>query len=232
VRPPRRGFLGRKGWVWTLIASWFVPVVMAIVYMVFAILSDSNRFDWAWLSVGLAIVLVLWWMFRELTQTAAIARAIAVGDADAIDEITTHALSSPLVVGRAKLVLFQAVAFELRGDWPHALDAVAKANIGPTADRRTRVLAASVKVASLVETGEVARARTVLDAELAPLAKTLSPRMDAQLWLNANLARGRVLTAERDAEARTVLQQVIDDVRAGASTRAAAQSLVRSLDQK
>jgi hypothetical protein len=204
---------------------------MVLVYMVFAILSDSNRFDWAWLSIGLAFVLLLWWMFRELTQTAAIARAIAVGDPDAIDEITTHALSSPIVVGRGKLVLYQAVAFELRGDWPHALDAVARANIGPTADRRTRVLAATVKVASLVETGEVAKARTVLDTELAPIAKTLSPRMDAQLYLNANLARGRVLVAERDPEARTVLQQVIDDVRAGASTREVARGLVTSLDR-
>ena len=51
----------------------------------------------------------------------------------------------------------------------------------------------------------------------------LDPRMDAQAYLLSVLARGRVLAAERaNAEARSVLQKVIDDVRTGASARAVA----------
>jgi hypothetical protein len=226
--PARRGFLGRRGWVWTFIASWFVPMIMTGAYIVLALLADTDAIDSGWLGIGLLFVLCLWWMFRALTRTAALSRALAVGDSDALLEISTHALRGRFVVGRTELLLYQAAAYELRDDWPRALAKVAEVDLGPTGKKRPRVLAASVKIAGLVETGEVAEARAVLDGELAPLAATLNPRIDAQLAIAAKLARGRVLAAEGDAEARTVLQQVIDDVRAGAATRERAQALVRS----
>jgi len=226
VRPAaRRGFLGRRGWIWTLIAGWFVPAIMTIAYFVFALLSDLDAEGFGWMSVGLLFVYVLWWMMRLLSQTAALARAVAVGDADGILEIANHALAGKLVVGRAQLVLHQAIAYELRGDWARALDAVARADVRPTAKPKVRVLAATLTIASLVETGEIAQARGVLDAELAPLAGALNPRIDAQLVIATKLARGRVLVAEHaNAEALAILQQVIDDVRAGAATRAVAKT--------
>src|SRR5205814_101972 len=31
---PRVGFVGRRGWIWTFIASWFAPAAMTIAYIV------------------------------------------------------------------------------------------------------------------------------------------------------------------------------------------------------
>jgi hypothetical protein len=129
------------------------------------------------------------------------------------------------VIGRTDLIIYMAIAFELRGDWARALAAVDKAGVEPTSSRKRRVLAASVKITALVETGELAKARAVLDGELAPVAAILNARLDAQLVILARLARGRVLVAERDPEAIAVLDQVIDDVRTGDATRALARGL-------
>ncbi len=62
--------------------------------------------------------------------------------------------------------------------------------------------------------------------QLAPIAATLNDRIDAQLVVAARLARGRVLVAEHDPEARVLLQRVIDDVRTGEATRARAKELI------
>jgi hypothetical protein len=222
----RRGFLGRRGWVWTLIASWFVPLIMTGAYVALALLADTDAIGLGWFGIGLLFVLCVWYMFRMLTQTAALSRALAVGESDAILEITTHALAQKLAVGRAQLVLYQAAAYELRGQWPDVLAKVDEAKLGPSSKKRLRVLAASLKITALVESGDPARARSVLDAELAPIASTLNPRLDAQLVISSKLARGRVLVAEgkRD-DGRAVLQQVIDDVRTGASMRERAKQL-------
>jgi hypothetical protein len=224
--PARRGFLGRRGWVWTLIASWFVPAIMTGAYIVLALLADTDAIGMGWFGVGLLFVLCIWWIFRELTQTAALSRAMAIGDAEALLEISTHALAGKLVMGRTELVLYQAVAHELRGEWSDALAAVERAHVAPTAKKRLRVLADTVTIAALVETGEVAKARGVLDAELAPLAAALDDRIDAQLVVAARLARGRVLIAEHDPDGPALLQRVIDDIRAGAATRERAKQLL------
>jgi tetratricopeptide (TPR) repeat protein len=200
------GFLGRRGWVWQFIASWFVPVIMAMAYVVLALTSETDATGWAWMSIGLAFVLVLWWMFRILTKSAAMTRAMAVGDADRIAEIDARPLA-------------RAVAHELRGEWAPALTALESAVLKKPRDR---VLAGTLRVAALVETGEVAKAREALEA-LAPDLARLNPRLDAQSHLEANLAKGRVLAAERaNAEALVVLQKVIDDIRTGQRTRAVA----------
>ena len=78
------GFLGRRGPVWTFIAGWFVPVVMTLAYITLALTSETDATGWAWMSIGLAFVLTLWWLFRTLTKSAAMARAMAVGE-DTID---------------------------------------------------------------------------------------------------------------------------------------------------
>lgn len=221
----RRGFLGRRGWVWTLIASWFVPAVMTGAYIALALLADTDAIGLGWFGIGLLFVLCIWYMFRTLTQTAALSRALAVGDSEMILEITTHALSQKLVLGRRQLVLYQAAAYELRRDWAGMLAKIDEAHIGPAASKTLRVQVACLKITALVESGEIARARAALDSELAPLEATLNDRLDAQLVIAAKLARGRVLLAEGNADGRSVLQQVIDDVRTGAATRDQAKQL-------
>jgi hypothetical protein len=224
--PMRRGFLGRRGRLWTLIASWFVPVIMTGAYIALAMLADTDAIGLGWFGIGLLFVLCIWFLFRQLTQTAALSRAMAVGDAESLLEISTHALASKFTLGRSELVLYQAVAHELRGEWADALAAVERARISPTANKRLRVLAQTVTIESLVETGEIAKARGVLETQLAPLANALNDRIDAQLVVAARLARGRVLVAEHDPEGRAVLQRVIEDVRAGEATRARAKQLL------
>jgi hypothetical protein len=215
----RRGFLGRRGWVWTFIASYFVPVIMTGAYVVLAATADTTPENWGWMGIGLLFVMCLWYMFRELTQTAALSRALAVGDSDAILEIATHALAQKLVVGRAQLVLYQAAAYELRGQWADVLAKVDEAKLDDRSKKRLRVLAAGLKITALVESGDRAGARGVLDRELAPIEATLNDRLDAQLVIKSKLARGLVLLAEGNADGHRVLQQVIDDVRTGAATR-------------
>ncbi|HEY1816234.1 MAG TPA: hypothetical protein VGG74_27995 [Kofleriaceae bacterium] len=225
----RRGFLGRRGWVWTVIASWFVPAIMTIAYFVFAITAGTTVLAMSWFGLGYLMVLCVWFIIRTLTQTAALSRAFDVGDGDLMLEISTHALTQRFVTGRMRLRLYQAAAYELRSEWPNVLAKVAEANVGPDANRRLRALAASLSITALVESGEIAKARALVD-ELAPLEQALNQRLDAQLVCSVRLARSRVLVAEGDPHGRVVLQQVIDDIRTGAATRDRARALLA--DQK
>jgi len=199
-------FLGRSGPFWRFIASWFVPVIMTMAYIYLAVTSETDATGWAWMSIGLAFVLVVWWLFRVLTKGAALSRAVAVGDADKVSELDKRPLPA-------------AVAFELRGEWAKALAAVRR--VQPKKPR-DQVLAATTEISALVETGEIAKARTVLETMQPTLAK-LNPRLEGASHIAATLAKGQVLAAERaNTEALAVLQKVIDDIRTGQRTRALA----------
>lgn len=199
-------FLGRTGLFWRFIASWFVPVIMTLAYIYLALTSETDATGWAWMSIGLAFVLVLWWLFRVLTKGAALSRAVAVGDADKVSELDKRPLQA-------------AVAFELRGEWANALEAVRRAQAKKPRDQ---VLAATTEISALVETGEVAKARTVLET-LPPMLAKLNERLEGASHIAATLAKGKVLAAERaNPEALAALQKVIDDIRTGQRTRALA----------
>ncbi|HET9987895.1 MAG TPA: hypothetical protein VFQ65_05230 [Kofleriaceae bacterium] len=199
-------FLGRSGPFWRFIASWFVPVIMTMAYVVLALTSETDATGWAWMSIGLAFVLVLWWMFRMLANSAAMSRAVAVGDAERVIEIDKRPLPA-------------AVAFELQGEWAKTLVAVRRAQ---PKKPRDQVLAATTEISALVETGEIAKARSVLETMQPTLAR-LNERLEGASHLAATLAKGKVLAAERsNTEALAVLQKVIDDVRTGQRTRALA----------
>lgn len=210
AKPAPVGFFGHRGWVWSLLASWFAPSIMAVAYLVLGLTSEADATGWAWMSIGLGFVWCLWWMFRALTQSAAMSRAIAHGDADRVTEL---AGASPL---------YRAVAHVQRAEWLLALTEIAKASPKKPQDQ---VLAATVEIGALVETGEIAQARAIVDRDLSmsgPLGR-LHPRLDAGSHIAARLARGSVLTAERShAEALALLQQVIDDVRTAPVSRALA----------
>ncbi|MFT3697528.1 MAG: hypothetical protein QM831_30575 [Kofleriaceae bacterium] len=199
-----RGFLGRKGFVWEFIGSWFVPVIMSGAYIVLALTSETDATGWAWMSIGLAFVLVLWWLFRMLTRNAAIARALNTGDANALTQID-------------KTPMGFAIAHEMRADWDKALRQLDRVSPEKPKDQ---ILVDTVKISAYVELGDVAKARAVLNSM--PVDK-LNPRLDAQLALQAELARGKVLGAEHDHEqALVVLDKVIADVRTGQWSRAMA----------
>jgi tetratricopeptide (TPR) repeat protein len=203
---PSGGFLGHNGQLWQFIASWFVPVIMTIAYIVLALTSETDATGWAWMSIGLAFVLVMWWLFRTLTKSAALTRAIAIGDVGRITQID----------GRP---IYRAIAHEMHGQWSEALATLA--TVTPVKPR-DRVQLTTVRIGALVETGEVAKARELL-ATLEPELARLDPRLQSESHIAARLATGKVLAAERkNREALEVLQKVIDDIRAGQQVRALA----------
>lgn len=207
-------FAGKRGRGWSLAATWVVPLTMAGCYCVLIATSDVGVSGALWETGGFGLVLVFWFAFRVLTRGGALARAISVGDHDRILEL-------------AKSPVDRAVAYELRGDWKAVLHALDEARPATASDQ---VIAAAVRIHALVETGEIAKARDVLVREIEPRTAALDPRLHAVARARGELARGRLLAAEgkRD-EAQVLLRRVIDDVRTGPTTRAAAQALAGTL---
>lgn len=215
----RAGFAGKRGFGWVLLASWLIPAIMTAAYIFLMYTSETDNTGKAWESVGLGFVFVLWFLFRVLTEHAAISRAVVVGDAARVLELADHQLRRWHRAGvRARLHVCRALAFEIRGEWASALAALDRPEVANAA-ATWRHIAATVRVAALVETGRVADARAAYDAiltdRLAMFDSTLAPL--------ARLAEGRLRWAEGDLDgAAAVLAKLVDDVRAGAGTRGAA----------
>ena len=221
----------RSTWVdvlWRGLQVWGVPLGMSGAYLLLIWSSDTDTTGKAWMALGFAFVLVVWFVFRMLTTDAALARAISIGDAPRILDLATRYLSSHKgAASRAPYLVARAFAHELRGEWPQALAALDETDLSalPAAKRAPWALrAASTRIAALIATGDVAGARRVLAAELTPDAPH---PLHSDAYLVANLNAGRVLAAEgkrEEAEAR--LRKVSEDIRATAAMRAAVQSVL------
>src|SRR5579863_8451478 len=85
-------FAGKRGVAWSQLARWLVPEMMTLAYIFMALTAETDATGQAWMALGLAFVMVLWWIFRLLTSSAALARAVGVGDADRILDITAREL--------------------------------------------------------------------------------------------------------------------------------------------
>jgi hypothetical protein len=227
-------FAGKRGLTWMLLARWLVPAMMTLAYIFMALTAETDTTGQAWMALGLAFVMMLWWIFRMLTGSAALAHAIGVGDADRILDIAGRELAGRRR-NRAKLLAARAFAFEVRGAWQDALvatDAAATA-IGEELSGATRTTlaakVAAVRIAALVELGRADEARTVLAGALAPARVRSGPASAAsrlagiELDAIVELAEGRIAAATGDtASAATHLDHVITDVRAGSFQRAGA----------
>jgi tetratricopeptide (TPR) repeat protein len=221
------GFFGHRDRFWVLLSRWMVPAMMSIAYFLLVLTSDTGTAGKLWIALGLVFVLTLWWVFRVLMQHAALSRAVAVGDADRVLELAEEQLAGRRGdAARAPLLIYRALGHEIRGEWPAVLATLDEARpqaVRGAAGRRWRLLAASSRVASLIETGRTAEAREVLDRDLLPNAPAADHRTEAAAYLAAMLARGRVLAAEGAFdEALPLLQRVIDDVRSSDRARSLA----------
>jgi len=214
----RLGFGGKRGLVWVLLASWLVPLMMTGAYVVLIATSEVDATGASWEAIAFAFVLVLWFIFRVLTEHAAMARAVDVGDADRIIELTDFQLARHRTArGRAPYHVYRALAFDIRGDAAAALAELDKCQ--PRGS--SRALAATVRVSALAETGRTADARALFDADLS------AQQRDPQLAILARLSEARLRRAEGDeAAASALLAKLADNVRAGSGIRARARSLL------
>ena len=203
---------------WRFLQRWGVPIMMTLAYIVLAITSETDATGWAWMSVGLGFVYVIWWTFRVVTETAALTRAAAGGDAKRILELADKQLLRRRGRSRAPFVVWRAVGLELSGDAQGALaalDAIRVEKLAPAMGLR----AAAVRIAAHVEVGDIGVARRELDALRASHPERHGPEAVATV----RLAEARVLFGEGALEAaRPLFQRVIDDIRAGEQQRALA----------
>jgi len=209
--------------VW--IASWVLPpALMAVAYTVLALTSETDRSGDAWMAIGFAFVLILWLVFRVAVEGAGLSRALAVGDAEKLMEISTKQLGRRKGDGaRAPYLVYKALAHELRGEHAEAEATVREAK--PMKEVHA-LLATSVHIIALVELGRAGEARPLVASELEPRATRVDRRLEPMAHHYAHLARARVLASEgKRTEANAELSKVIDDIRAGTALRARATNL-------
>ncbi len=218
-----------KETLWRALQVWGVPVGMGIAYAMLIWSAETDTTGKAWMTIGYGFVLVIWFVLSYLMTTAALTRAIDVGDVAKLKDVSDRNLKSRRSdKDRTPYLVARAIAHELSGAHADALAALDEAKIDalPAGKRPAwHLRAASTRVAALLGMGKVSLARAALDAELRPDAPHPA-HSDAALL--AALGAGRVLAAEgkRDA-ANAKLQSVIDDVRATGAMRDAAKAALQ-----
>jgi hypothetical protein len=219
----RIGFGGKRGLIWVLLASWLIPLMMTGAYIVLIATSEVDAKGASWEAVAFAFVLVLWFLFRMLTEHAALARAVDVGAADEIIELSDFQLQRRKGArSRMPYHVYRALAFDILEDWPAAL-----AELDRTEPTGTfRPLATTVRVSALASTGKAKEARALFDAELVGRPVTRIVQAD----ILTLLADARVKLAEGDqAAAAKTLAKLSEDVRAGSGIRARAKALLAKI---
>lgn len=194
--------------IWRILSRWAVPVMMTLAYVFLAATSETNTTGKAWMGAGLVLVLVVWFLFRAMTEAAALTRALSVGDVARLFALADrHLPRKRRPADRARFLIARAFAHALRGEFAAALAAIDEARPDP----ELAPLASVVKIGALVELG-----RPVEEARSAIVS---APRTPAFGWL----AEGQIAWRAGDLDAAAPrFARVIDDVRAGSAVRAIA----------
>jgi hypothetical protein len=214
--------------IWRALSRWAIPVMMTLAYILLVATSDTDAVGSAVMGSGLVLVLVVWFLFRALTETAGLARAIGVGDVARLLAIADRRM--PRTRGpaaRAHLLVARALAHQLRGDPAAALAALDEARLVPEpahaaadASRATPARAQATDIAPLAHVvclaARIELGRSTADLRALPPS---SPRSPALTWL----AEGQLAFSDGDLDtADPRFARVIDDIRAGSATRAIA----------
>lgn len=204
------------------LTSWPVPVAMAVLFIVLVWSSEASLAGALAAMVGLAMVLVMWALFREMSFHAEITRALSIGDAALAHRLIEVQLARRNKSRRAPFLVYRAMAHELEGDWLRcAEDAEAARTSELARGGRTawRLTAACLRAGALCELGRTEEARTVLEEDIRPRATALGPGGS----LPAQLAEGRVLLAAGELDAAIAkLTPLTRHVRLGPAQRALA----------
>jgi hypothetical protein len=218
--------------IWRILSRWAVPVMMTLAYVLLAATSDTSAAGKTLMAAGLALVLIVWFMFRRLTESAALSRALDVGDVARLLALADrHLPRTRRPAARARLLVGRALAHQLRGDFAAALTALtaldearpgpahAHPAVGaaPSTSRRAdpspdlEPLARVVHLAALIELG-----RPIAALRALPPGSPRSPAL-------ALLADGQLALSDGDLDAAAQrFARVIDDIRAGSAARAIA----------
>lgn len=204
------------------LTSWPVPVVMTALFVVLVWTSNASLAGALAAMVGLALVLVMWALFREMSFHAEIARALSVGDAALAHRLIEAQLARQSERRRAPYLVYRATAYELEGNWPRcAEDAeAARAHDLARGGRAAwRMAAACLHTGALGELGRSDEARALFEGEVRPRATALGPGGS----LPAQLAEGRLLLASGELDAAVEkLTPLTRHVRLGPAQRACA----------
>lgn len=212
-----RDALLERAWRW--LSRWAVPVMMCAAYALLAVTSEVDPAGTAWMAVGLVFVMVVWFVFRRLTATAGLSRALSVGDTAKLLELSDRDLARKRPpADRARYLVARGLARFLRGELADALAALDGIALPPELEPVAEV----VRIGARLDLGRAADA----GVPVVPVVSVVYPRdalanrrSPALGWLAAaQRAWGR---HELDAAA-PLLARVIDDVRGGAATRAIA----------
>jgi hypothetical protein len=205
---PDRGLVER---VWWFVSRWAVPVMMTAAYLLLAATSDTDGIARALMAVGLGLVMTVWFVFRSLAESAALARALSVGDVARLFALADrHLRHRRSAASSARFLVARAFAHQLRGEHAAALAALDAAHRGPD----LQPLAQTIRIGALVELG-----RPASDLPDLIVRSPGSPGSPALAWL----AEGQLAWGAGDLDtAWQQLTRVVDDIRAGSATRAIA----------
>jgi len=192
---------------WDMLSRWAVPVMMTLAYTLLAATSNTSTIGKTWMAAGLALVMVAWFIFRALTDAAALARALSVGEPARLFELAgRHLARRRRPADRARFLVARGLAHLLRGEPTEALAALDQARPAP----ELQPLATTLRIVVLIELDRV--------AELEGLT-VRAPRTPWFAWLADGLLAWR---DARLADAAPLFSRVIDDIRAGSALRAIA----------
>ncbi|MCE9573726.1 MAG: hypothetical protein K8W52_11275 [Deltaproteobacteria bacterium] len=203
----------------TVVEPYAVPVIMSLAYLFLLEASDPSGTAKVLLGVAFGGVILTWVAFRELRAHANASRAAAIG---AADELVTSAADQVerrmFARSRAPFLVYLAIGHEQRGDFDAATAVLDRAEQERALKPAWQLLAATTRLAILVERGDAAGARALYERGIGPATQRMAgpgPR------LLAEEALARVRFAEGDhAAAAPMFDKMSGDVRLGPATRA------------
>lgn len=201
---------------------YLVPVVLTLTYLAFVVTAEMAALPALVTLFVFAFVLLLWSVFRELRIHADASRLAANGEPEALLALADRELGRRILAKSAvPFFIYRSLAYQLRGDWAAAEQALAETRLDKLGSKTRRLWAllhAEQRVSLLARAGDAAAARVVLEGVMAEYLRFV-PGAGAQVI--GREAEARVLFAEGKLDdARTSFEALAMDIRLGPAIRA------------